>query len=185
VKSVFPRRATAYGYLIADTGPRLNLAKAAVGKTPHQLDLVPEAAPIVRRAFAENMSKGSVSEARVEPNVPELRQRQLDRADHYRQRGGAGGDRRTGVVRAPACPGHAASGGEAGVCADPAVGRRDDRGLVDVAAAGLAAGPHGEATNSPPAPTSAVPTSGVSINRTQFDPPDIYMLTFTCICYDK
>ena len=42
-----------YGYLIADAGPHPNPAKAADGKRLHKLDLDPEAAPVVRRIFAE------------------------------------------------------------------------------------------------------------------------------------
>jgi site-specific DNA recombinase len=42
-----------YGYLIADAGPHPNPAKAADGKRLHRLDLDPEAAPVVRRIFAE------------------------------------------------------------------------------------------------------------------------------------
>jgi site-specific DNA recombinase len=42
-----------YGYLIVDAGPHPNPAKAADGKRLHKLDLDPEAAPIVRRIFAE------------------------------------------------------------------------------------------------------------------------------------
>ncbi len=42
-----------YGYLIADAGPHPNPAKAADGKRLHKLGLDPEAAPIVRRIFAE------------------------------------------------------------------------------------------------------------------------------------
>src|SRR5215469_4451128 len=42
-----------YGYLLADAGPHPNPAKAADGKRLHRLDLDPEAAPVVRRIFAE------------------------------------------------------------------------------------------------------------------------------------
>jgi DNA invertase Pin-like site-specific DNA recombinase len=42
-----------YGYLIADAGPHPNPAKAADGKRLHRLDLDPDAAPVVRRIFAE------------------------------------------------------------------------------------------------------------------------------------
>jgi site-specific DNA recombinase len=42
-----------YGYLIADAGPHPNPAKAADGKRLHKLDLDPEAAPVVKRIFAE------------------------------------------------------------------------------------------------------------------------------------
>lgn len=42
-----------YGYLLADAGPHPNPAKAADGKRLHKLDLDPEAAPVVRRIFAE------------------------------------------------------------------------------------------------------------------------------------
>src|ERR1700733_4341875 len=42
-----------YGYLIADAGPHPHPAKAADGKRLHRLDLDPEAAPVVRRIFAE------------------------------------------------------------------------------------------------------------------------------------
>ena len=42
-----------YGYLIADAGPHPNPAKAADGKRLHKLDLDPEAAPVVRRIYAE------------------------------------------------------------------------------------------------------------------------------------
>jgi site-specific DNA recombinase len=42
-----------YGYLIADAGPHPNPAKAADGKRLHRLELDPEAAPVVRRIFAE------------------------------------------------------------------------------------------------------------------------------------
>ena len=42
-----------YGYLIADAGPHPNPAKAADGKRLHRLDLDPDAAPVVKRIFAE------------------------------------------------------------------------------------------------------------------------------------
>jgi len=42
-----------YGYMIADAGPHANPAKAADGKRAHNLDLDPEAAPVVRRIFGE------------------------------------------------------------------------------------------------------------------------------------
>jgi site-specific DNA recombinase len=42
-----------YGYLIADAGRHPNPAKAADGKRLHRLDLDSEAAPVVRRIFAE------------------------------------------------------------------------------------------------------------------------------------
>ncbi len=42
-----------YGYLIADAGPHPNPAKAADGKQLHKLVLGPEAAPVVRRIFAD------------------------------------------------------------------------------------------------------------------------------------
>jgi DNA invertase Pin-like site-specific DNA recombinase len=42
-----------YGYLIVDAGPHSNPAKAADGKRLHRLDLDSEAAPVVRRIFAE------------------------------------------------------------------------------------------------------------------------------------
>jgi len=45
-----------YGYLIADAGPHPNPAKAADGKRLHKLDLDPEAAPVVKRIFAEFMA---------------------------------------------------------------------------------------------------------------------------------
>jgi DNA invertase Pin-like site-specific DNA recombinase len=41
------------GYLIADTGPYPNPAKAADGKRLHKLGLDPEAAPVGGRIFAE------------------------------------------------------------------------------------------------------------------------------------
>ena len=42
-----------YEYLIADAGPHPNPAKAADRKRLHRLDLDPEAAPVVKRIFAE------------------------------------------------------------------------------------------------------------------------------------
>ena len=42
-----------YGYAIVDAGPHPNPAKAADGKRLHRLDLDPEAAPVVKRIFAE------------------------------------------------------------------------------------------------------------------------------------
>ncbi len=42
-----------YGYLIADAGPHPSPCKAADGKRLHKLDRDPEAAPVIRRIFAE------------------------------------------------------------------------------------------------------------------------------------
>ncbi len=42
-----------YGYRLIEAGPHPNPAKAADGKRMHKLELDPEAAPVVRRIFAE------------------------------------------------------------------------------------------------------------------------------------
>jgi site-specific DNA recombinase len=43
-----------YGYRLADAGPHPNPGKAAAGQRAHRLEVDPEAAPIVRRIFAES-----------------------------------------------------------------------------------------------------------------------------------
>ena len=62
-----------YGYLIVDAGPHPNPAKAADGKRMHKLDLDAEAAPVVRRIFAEfiaGMGIFAIAEGLTRDGIP-------------------------------------------------------------------------------------------------------------------
>jgi hypothetical protein len=74
-----------YGYLIADAGPHPNPAKAADGKRLHKLALDPEAAPVVKRIFAE-FTDGhgfyAIAEGLTRDNIPSPSAHDPERNSH-------------------------------------------------------------------------------------------------------
>jgi site-specific DNA recombinase len=74
-----------YGYAIVDAGPHPNPSKAADGKRLHKLGLDPEAAPVVRRIFAEFIAGHgfyAIAEGLTRDDIPSPSAHDPDRNKH-------------------------------------------------------------------------------------------------------